>query len=310
MQRTVLVKSAHPAVPINIAGNTTPQQKLLLRELFDELALDAARVAEERLDEQAAQHILEARPKIKNELIESLTGIFSRHAFSDRHREEELNSNRAYPPNYHVRPVEAQVTALRSHFPQLGDCLEKLARRRLPDDAEAWFAIPRWQSLASSYGEATRKVLDALAKQRRFSNRLAGKLDQAYLRQTTRAERAWDIAAEQQAGNDILVIAAQAGCLHRGRSARRTRTVLRGNEFGLGAFAMGCILLTHPERLCSMDALMIDCCGDEYSLCADGVFNRVPLFDYDLGGLQFSVFYEDRARELWGSPTGFLIQTL
>jgi hypothetical protein len=38
----------------------------------------------------------------------------------------------------------------------------------------------------------------------------------------------------------------------------------------------------------------------------DYTFDRVPLFDYDLSGIEFSIFYEDRARDVWGTPTGFL----
>ena len=52
--------------------------------------------------------------------------------------------------------------------------------------------------------------------------------------------------------------------------------------------------------------LMIDCSGDEYSLHGDSVFDRVPLFDYDMAGLEFSAFYADRSRNLWGTPSGFL----
>jgi hypothetical protein len=74
----------------------------------------------------------------------------------------------------------------------------------------------------------------------------------------------------------------------------------------MGVFAFGCILLTHPERLSTGDTLMIDCGGDEYSVRGDYTFDRVPLFDYDMAGIEFSIFYEDRARNLWGTPTGFL----
>lgn len=66
------------------------------------------------------------------------------------------------------------------------------------------------------------------------------------------------------------------------------------------------ILLTHPERLSSSDSLMVDCSGDEYSIQGDSTFDRIPLFDFDASGIEFSMFYEDRARNLWGSPTGFL----
>ena len=186
--------------------------------------------------------------------------------------------------------------------------MEKVARRPLPEGAECWIVVPRWQAMAPTYYQATEMVLAALGTQRKFSNRLAGKLNETYLRQTERAMRAREILDEQQPGNDILVVAAQAGMLHRGVSARRARVSMRGNEFGLGALSLGSFLLTHPERLSSHDALMIDCCGDEYSLRGDCSFDRVPLYDYDLGGMQFSVFHEDRARNIWGSPSGFLFQ--
>ena len=126
------------------------------------------------------------------------------------------------------------------------------------------------------------------------------------MRQTERSKLAEKILADQQQGNDMLVVGAQAGMLHRGSSARRTRAAMAGNEFGIGVFAFGCMLLTHPERLSSGDALMIDCGGDEYSVRGDYTFDRVPLFDFDMAGIEFSIFYEDRARNLWGTPTGFL----
>lgn len=176
----------------------------------------------------------------------------------------------------------------------------------MPDEPEGWFAIPRWQALAPTYNEAVEALLEVLGKRRRFSNRIAGRLGEKYLRQTERSKLAETTLAEHQPGNDILVVAAQAGMFHRGCSARRTRAALAGNEYCLGVFAIGCILLTHPERLSNGDALMIDCGGDEYSTGGDYTFDRVPLFDFDLSGIEFSIFYEDRARNLWGTPTGFL----
>jgi hypothetical protein len=131
-------------------------------------------------------------------------------------------------------------------------------------------------------------------------------LGEKYLRQSERSKLAEKILAEQQEGNDILVVAAQAGLLHRGSSARRTRVAMAGNEYGLGVFAFASMLLTHPERLSHADALMVDCSGDEYSVRGDYTFDRVPLFDYDMSGIEFSIFYEDRARNLWGTPTAFL----
>jgi hypothetical protein len=217
-----------------------------------------------------------------------------------------VGSNRVYPPTYRVRPIEAQVTELKKLFPSLGSCQEKLARKPLLEGAEAWFAIPRWQALAPTYNEAVEMAMGVLASRRKFQNRIAGRLGPTYLRQTERSKLAEKILADQQQGHDFLVIPIQAGMLHRGCSARRARVSMVGNEFGLGVFTIACMLLTHPERLSSEDTLMIDCGGDEYSVRCDYTFDRVPLFDFDISGIEFSIFYDDRSRNLWGTPSGFL----
>jgi hypothetical protein len=263
-------------VPLHLSGNTTPQQNKQLQEFLGE----------------AVQEIIQ------------------RHTVCDKYKDEQVGSNRAYPPTYRVKPVEAQVTELRKFFPCLGSCQERLAHRPLPEGAEAWFAVPRWQALAPTYSEAVEMVIGVLATKRKFQNRIAGRMGPAYLRQSERSKLAATILADQQQGNDILVIAAQAGMRHRGCSARRARVAMAGNEFGAGVFAVACILLTHPERLSHEDTLMIDCGGDEYSLRGDYTFDRVPLFDYDISGIEFSAFYDDRSRNLWGTPSGFLYKVV
>jgi hypothetical protein len=298
--------TAPQVIPLHLSGNTTEQQNRLLQEFLGDAIQEAYHTDIEQLDRQSAQAVLDANRKIRSEVAQRVVEIIQRHTISDKFKDEEGGSNRVYPSTYRERPVEAQVTELRKMFPSLGGCLEKLSRKPLPAGAEAWFAIPRWQALASTYSEAVEMMLGVLATRRKFSNRIIGKLSGKYLRQSERSRLAEKILAEQQQDNDILVVAAQAGMLHRGSSARRTRVALAGNEFSLGVFAMGCMLLTHPERLSTGETLMIDCSGDEYSVRADYTFDRVPLFDYDLGGIEFSIFYEDRARNLWGTPTGFL----
>jgi hypothetical protein len=298
--------TAHQMVPLQLSGNTTEQQNRQLQEYLGEAVLDAYRTAIEQLDRHSAQAVLEMDRKLKREVADAVVEIIHRHTVSDKFKDEEAGSNRVYPPTYRVRPVEVQVTELKKLFPALGTCLEKLARKPLPEGAEAWFAIPRWQALAPTYNEAVEIVLGVLATKRKFSNRIIGRLSDKYLRQSERSMLAEKILAEQQEGNDILVVGAQAGMLHRGCSARRTRVAMAGNEYALGVFSIVCMLLTHTERLSSGDTLMIDCGGDEYSVRGDYTFDRVPLFDYDIGGIEFSIFYEDRARNLWGTPTAFL----
>jgi hypothetical protein len=305
-----MTASPHEMVPLHISGNTTEQQNRMLQDFLGEAFQSAYTTAIEQLDRQSAQAVLDMDRKLKRELAETVVEIIHRHTVSDKYKDEEVKSTRVYPETYRVRPIEAQVTELRKAFPTLARCEEKLARRKLPEGAEAWFAIPRWQALASTYNEAAEMVVEVLASRRRFSNRIMGKLGALFLRQSERSRMAEKILSEQQEGNDILVVAAQAGLLHRGSSARRTRVSMGGNEFALGVFPLACLLLTHPERLSTGDTLMIDCGGDEYSVRGDSTFDRVPLFDFDLAGIEFSIFYEDRARNLWGTPTGFLYKVV
>jgi len=296
----------HIMVPLHLSGNTTEQQNRMLQDFLGAAVQDAYHVAIEQLDMQSAAAVLEMNKKLKAEVTERVVEIIQRHTVSNKFKDEDVASNRVYPQTYRVRPIEGQVTDLRKIFPSLGPCNERLARRPLPEGAEAWFAIPRWQALAPTYNEAVEILIGVLASKRRFSNRIIGKLSEKYLRQCERSKLAENILAEQQEGNDILVVGAQAGMLHRGCSARRTRVAMAGNEFGFGVFAFGCMLLMHPERLSHVDTLMIDCSGDEYSVRGDYTFDRVPLFDYDMSGIELSIFYEDRARNLWGTPTAFL----
>jgi hypothetical protein len=297
------------AIPLQLSGNTTEKQNQMLQELLGQAVQEAYLASLKQLDRHGAQALLDVSAKVKSAVAGAVVEILHRHTASDKYKDEEVESKRVYPPTYRPRPIEAQVTELRKLFPGLSSCLEKLARRPLPEDAETWFAIPRWQALAPTYNEALQIVLEVMAKKRKFQNRIVGRLGPTYLRQSERSQLAEKVLGEQQEGNDILVVGAQAGLLHRGSSARRTRVSMAGNEFGLGAFSIACMLLTHPERLSTGETLMIDCSGDEYSVRNDYTFDRVPLFDYGLGGIEFSIFYEDRARNLWGTPTGFLYTT-
>jgi hypothetical protein len=291
---------------LHLSGNTTELQNTQLQEFLGEAVQAAYRKAIEQLDQHSAKSVLEMGKKLKAEVAESVVKIIHRHTASDKFKDEEVGSNRTYPPAYKVRPVEAQVTALRKFFPSLGSCMEKLARKPLLEGAEDWFAIPRWEAVAPTYNEAVEMAIAVLSTKRKFQNRIIGRLGPIYLRQGERSKLAKKILADQQQGNDILVVAGQAGMLHRGCSARRARIRMAGNEFGMGVFDVACILLTHPERLSTDETLMIDCGGDEYSVRGDYSFDRVPLFDFDIAGIEFSIFYEDRSRNLWGTPSGFL----
>jgi len=298
----------HQITPLHIAGNTTDKQNETLKSTLNEAVDRVYKATLRQLDEQRMGLVLELEEKLKAELTSAAQKIVERLTKSDRYQEEDTISRREYPVGYKVRPIEAQIAILREGFPELGGCIERLARNPYPEEAEGWFAIPRWEAVAPTYNGAVERMMEVLEAKRKVSNRIVDNLGPKYLRQNERSKLAEKLVAKQQPGSDILVLAAQFGLRHRGCSARRARVVMAANEFGLGAFALGCMLITHPERLSNINTLMIDCSGDEYSLRADTIYDRVPLFDFDLGGMEFSIFYEDRALDLWGTPTAFALQ--
>jgi len=293
-------------LPFPISGDTTGPQKADLQEFLSGVLVQASEGLVAGLDRRGADVLQQCREKLTAEINDAVAQVLQRNTASNRYRDEVVESRREYPPTFHVHPVEAQVTTLRKAFPELGPCMEKLGRRSLPPGPEAWFVVPRWRVLAPTYGEAVERVLGVLAKRRRFSHRVQGRTDAAFLRQSDRAVLAEGILADEQPGQDLYVVAAQFGMRHRGSSARRARVTMASHEFGLGVLGVACMLLTHPERLSTEQTLMLDCSGDEYSIRGDGTFDRVPLFDFDLSGIEFSIFYEDRAWNMWGTPSGFL----
>jgi hypothetical protein len=188
--------------------------------------------------------------------------------------------------------------------------LHKGNKRPLPNGAEGYFAIPRWQTVAPTYREAVEKVFALLAKQRKgkFQNYREGQLSEQYLRESEKTAAAFQKLGDEQKGYDILVVPAQFGIRHRGRSVRRAREVMNSLEFGLGAFAVGIMLLTHPEREIQWEQLHIDCAGDEFSPDGGGRFVVAPIFGFDDGELGFGSFWVRGPNGDYGSASGFVSQ--
>lgn len=233
-----------------------------------------------------------------------------KHPVSNQFADEEVESNCVYPNGYKVKGITEQTNILRQLFPGVGFADEKLADQLFPPNAEGWFAIPRWQLVAKTYNEAVQKVLDLIEKQRKgkFYNYREDRIGEQYLRQHERTAKKLQTLGNQQKGFDILVVATQFGLRHRGRSVRRAREVFMANEFGLGAFEIGCMILTHPERLQHYDDLWIDCVGDEFSPDADGFFHYAPDFSLDDGRVRFHTRWVSYADVHGGSASGFLSQ--
>jgi hypothetical protein len=221
-------------------------------------------------------------------------------------RNEEVKSSYAYHYGYKPKGIIEQANRLRELFPGLDSADLRLAEKPLPEEAEGRFAIPRWTKIAPTYGLATEKVL-AMINQigyGKFHNYRDGELSPGHLRQHERSALMFQKLSDQQKYFDIIVVPGQFGFRHRGRSVRRARAVFNGSEFGLGAFAVGIMLLTHPDRLMNCDDLWIDCAGDEYSPGASGRYEFAPLFFYDRK-LKFFTCWFGNALDKSGSASGF-----
>lgn len=201
-------------------------------------------------------------------------------------------SHYTYPDDYRAKPIDEQIKMIAAQFGIDGSQALAYAENLppLPVGAEGWFAVPRWEAIASSYGGAVERALNLLSQQRSFVNLCAGQITDEHIRM-------WpDPAALQRLDirqtGDIMIFAAQFGMRHRGRSVRLVREMRLANEFGLGALAVAAMLLVHPERVNSEADLGIDCAGDNFYLIdddgdvsAESVWH--PIFFFHEGTLKF-----------------------
>ncbi|QQS20564.1 MAG: hypothetical protein IPL87_03255 [Candidatus Moraniibacteriota bacterium] len=132
-----------------------------------------------------------------------------------------------------------------------------------------------------TYGEAVEEVLAMIvSKQRLLYNYSGSQLGAEHLTQHAKTAAMFQKLGDKQKGFDILVVPAHFSHHHKGRSVRRAREVFPDNEFGLGAFAIGIMLLTHPERGVDERYLHVICAGDEFS---NGIYARsVKKYFYNL----------------------------
>ena len=270
-----------------------------------------------KLDEARAQRLNERG----GELQDGIAKLIAELSVSNQYANEEVRSSYTYPKEYKgPKPIADQIKALAKIFDLDPSHAIEFVKNlpALPEGAEGWFAIPSVDALAKKhfpevtdpvqkYCQAVQLVHTKIAASRSFYNYREGQITPAQLRVHARTAHALDLIAETQKG-DILIVAAQLGMRHRGKSVRRAREVFVANEFGLGSLAVGSIVLTHPERLVRWEELDMDCSGDEFSPGADGGFSRSPCFYFD-GGVWFVArFVGVPPRDGFGSVSGFLSQ--
>ncbi|MBI2049210.1 MAG: hypothetical protein HYT29_02140 [Parcubacteria group bacterium] len=204
--------------------------------------------------------------KTENAPVSSLCPFFAN---------EEVPSDGGYPPEYAVKSIAEQLVIFGKYFPNFDPSSALAYSKNLPErpeGAEGPFVIPNWLNVSREYGEAAEKMCALLASTLLYGKKTSrGAFD---LKRLQQSHRTWEaehliypgIGSPHLPGNDYIVLWAQFGFLHRGRSTRRVRSLYAPNEFGLGAFAVTSMLLTHSERFSSQSVpLDIICPGDEYS---------------------------------------------
>src|ERR1043166_9456067 len=114
-----------------------------------------------KLDDDSAQLLNERGDELKAGVSELIAKLSITNQFAD----EEVESSYGYLSGYDKpKSLVEQVAALQKLFPELGECDDSIfahGEKELPDGAEGYFAIPRWQKFGKTYGEALQKVLDA-----------------------------------------------------------------------------------------------------------------------------------------------------
>ena len=289
----------------------TSGQKKQIKRFIQDVGEEMVEIAVEKanFDKNSSQKFLEQGDKFRSAMLETAIAKVKELSVSSQFSNEEMSSKYGYLSGYKPKGITEQTNILRQLIPGIGFADEKLALRPLPENAEGWFAIPKWQSVAPTYGEAVEKVLDLIKKTRdgKFCSYCEGKLGPKNLRQSEKSAKMFEKFANEQKDYDILVIPAQFGILHRGRSVRRALEVMNTNQFGLGAFAVGIMLLTHPERLQNYNDLYIDCAGDEFSPEAVGDFGGAPYFRFD-GKVRFYTIWVGYTFDYFGSASGFVSQ--
>lgn len=263
------------------------------------------------LDKPGAQCVIEHGDEFKKAIRTAVLASI-RNLSIHKFKNEEVISSHGYPSDYKKpKHVAQQINIIRELFPEVNWGYFRPDENEIvvPATAEGLFAIPRWEKIAPTYGEAVKKVLTMIEKTRNgdFHNYCEGQLGPDKLRQSTKSTRMFQKLGDEQKDYDILVVPAQFGLQHRGRSVRRAREVfIQTNEFGLGAFAVGIMILTHLERLQHNDDLRIDCAGDEYAPDANGDFSFSPFFEFTLGQINFDICRVVHARANFGSVSAFV----
>jgi len=186
------------------------------------------------LSEEEAQRVNDT-----SGLAELIGNFISENRANNKFKDEETSSNYGYLSGYKSKgeDLDRQIEVIQKLFPGLGgansDYLNKVksGQVKVGQIGEKFFAVLNiWKSgglaiSGSTYSQALQIVADKIKETRNgeFYNYREGQIDEKHIRQTTRTVKALQELSVAQGNPDIIIISAQFGIRHRGRSVRRAR---------------------------------------------------------------------------------------
>jgi len=204
----------------------------------------------------------------------------------------------SYPRCYHPKDLWKQIEII-NKFVSIEaneDFIEMIVEVGLPNGAEALFVIPK---MKESYARETTQVFSFLDEQRSFHAHV--KMEQKKLRREEKTIKCLDILSKaQKEAGDIIIVPAQFGINHLNKSVNQVRKEMAPNEFGLGAYEVAWMMITHSERENSINGVHVDCPGDTYA----SIYN--PYFDYGQKWMEMAMRESKRHVHDIGSVTGFI----
>lgn len=211
--------------------------------------------------------------------------------------------NQHFLSGYQPRSINEQAQTLVKMFPECS-FYSNFPTRLPPDGAEGLFLRPNWRNVATTYEEALREVFRLLAKYRgNIENHLDNVSSRIFYYQTNETRKALE---KLSIGGKGCVFPAQLGGQYQGYAFKDAHEAIVGaGQFGLDAFTVGIILLTHPELLRRKEHPRIFCAGEWHAIEGFPKVRFVPVFYYRDGALSFGSL-EEHHISTSGFASGFL----
>lgn len=182
-----------------------------------------------------------------------------------------------------------------------------------PNWVEKFFAQIDWRIVGPTYNAALSNLLHIINQTRtvRKSSLRQFKIGPDDLRQTERTASKTKDLRKQFTNESVQIVPAQFGLRHSGLSENQARQAFEPNEYGLGSFAVGIMLLTHPERLQHKDDLRVICAGDEHygeqHYERNKIpFSHIPIFYFEHRRLGLFGFSKTHSGASYGVVTAYM----